>query len=64
LALGVTVGGRKPYRSVSKSDPEFGPVCGCGRRKSKQAFTCQACHNVIRGYGTVPLRENRIVGGG
>lgn len=45
------------YRAACKHDPEFGPTCACGSRKSKQAFTCQSCHNVIRGYGTVPLRE-------
>lgn len=48
---------RKPYRRCTKTDPQFGPICRCGQPKAKQAFTCQACHNLVRGYGTVPLAE-------
>ena len=45
------------YRSVRKGHPAFGTVCACGGHKAKQAFTCQACHSRVRGYGTVPTAE-------
>jgi hypothetical protein len=40
-----------------RGDPDFGPQCRCGGPKAKQARTCQRCHGLLRGYGTVPLRE-------
>lgn len=50
----------KPVRRARKGDPEFGPVCRCGRPKAKQALNCQPCSERRRGFGTVPLREQRI----
>lgn len=44
-------------RAARIGDPEFGPVCGCGGAKAKQAWTCQPCHSRLRGYRTVPPSE-------
>ena len=38
------------HNRPKKGDPQFGPVCECGRPKAKQAWTCQPCHSRIRGY--------------
>lgn len=56
-ASGLVGAAPSPARRARKGDPAFGPLCGCGGPKAKQALQCQPCSETRRGFRSVPLRE-------